>query len=175
MGNHQERDDQLLSIVTKTSNSTRGMYKSHSFRVCGQLQASLCLRSLHHDRNNREKTLLTSLLREIQSCSHWNDANYSEARTVSHFHRNMMEYIVTKSGLKFDKLNVFSDSTIALSWVHSKKRLPALVMTLTQKIQLSRERIAHCQDISFYHVPTCENVADHATRGFSQEDSSHMV
>ncbi|KHJ94207.1 Pao retrotransposon peptidase [Oesophagostomum dentatum] len=80
---------------------------------------------------------------------------------------NIMEYILSKSGLTFDRLNIFSDSIIALSWVHSKKRLPSLVTTLTQKIQLGRERIGCYQRVNFYHVPTCENVADHATRGLS--------
>ena len=88
---------------------------------------------------------------------------------------NMMEYILSKSGLIFDKLNLFSDSTIALSWVHSKKRLPSLVATLTQKIQLSRERIACYRRVNFYHVPTCENVADHATRGLSREEARNHV
>ncbi|KIH58989.1 hypothetical protein ANCDUO_10793 [Ancylostoma duodenale] len=82
---------------------------------------------------------------------------------------NMTEYIITKSGLKYDKVNIFSDSTIALAWIHSKKRLPSLVTKLTQKIQMSRERIASIQKIRFYHVPTEENVADHATRGLSRE------
>ncbi|KHJ85669.1 Pao retrotransposon peptidase, partial [Oesophagostomum dentatum] len=83
---------------------------------------------------------------------------------------NMMEYITSKSGLKIDRINLFSDSTIALSWIHSKKRLPTLVTTLTQKIQLSRERISHGHQVNFYHVPTAENVADYATRGLTQGD-----
>ncbi|EYC20167.1 hypothetical protein Y032_0022g485 [Ancylostoma ceylanicum] len=86
---------------------------------------------------------------------------------------NMTEYIISKSGLKYDEVNIFSDSTIALAWIHSKKRLPSLVTKLTQKIQLSRERIANNQKIRFYHVPTEENVADHATRGLSREDAQN--
>ncbi|KAL6742657.1 hypothetical protein Aduo_015787 [Ancylostoma duodenale] len=82
---------------------------------------------------------------------------------------NMTEYIITKSGLKYDKVNIFSDSTIVLAWIHSKKRLPSLVTKLTQKIQMSRERIASIQKIRFYHVPTEENVAVHATGGLSRE------
>ncbi|CAJ0595435.1 unnamed protein product [Cylicocyclus nassatus] len=88
---------------------------------------------------------------------------------------NLLEYIVTKSGLKFDKINLFSDSTIALAWIHSKKRLPSLVTNLTQKIQLTRERLEQYRHVQIYHVPTEENVADHATRGLSQAEASDHV
>ncbi|CAJ0598456.1 unnamed protein product [Cylicocyclus nassatus] len=88
---------------------------------------------------------------------------------------NLLEYIVTKSGLKFDKINLFSDSTIALAWIHSKKRLPSLVTNLTQKIQLTRERLEQYRHVQIYQVPTEENVADHATRGLSQAEASDHV
>ncbi|RCN39557.1 hypothetical protein ANCCAN_14529 [Ancylostoma caninum] len=87
----------------------------------------------------------------------------------------MTEYIITKSGLNNDRINIFSDSTIALAWIHSKRRLPSLVTKLTQKIQMSRERIANIQKIRFYHVPTEENVADHATCGLSREAAQNHV
>ncbi|CAJ0605126.1 unnamed protein product [Cylicocyclus nassatus] len=88
---------------------------------------------------------------------------------------NLLEYIVTKSGLKFDKINLFSDSTIALAWIHSKKRLSFLVANLTQKIQLTRERLEQYRHVQIYHVPTEENVADHATRGISHAEASNHV
>ncbi|KHJ85432.1 integrase core domain protein, partial [Oesophagostomum dentatum] len=77
--------------------------------------------------------------------------------------------------LKFDDVNLFSDSTIALAWIHSKKRLPSLVTTLTQKIQLSRERISCYQPVHIYHVRTEENVADYATRGLTREEAHDHV
>ncbi|KHJ86284.1 integrase core domain protein [Oesophagostomum dentatum] len=88
---------------------------------------------------------------------------------------NMTEYIVSKSGLKFDQVNMFSDSTIALAWIHSRKRLPSLVTTLTQKIQMGREHISCYQPLHIYHVPTEDNVADYATRGLSQEEAGGHI
>ncbi|KHJ76182.1 hypothetical protein OESDEN_24198, partial [Oesophagostomum dentatum] len=40
---------------------------------------------------------------------------------------------------------------------------------------LSRERIACSHQVNFYHVPTCENVADYATRGLTHEDARNSV
>ncbi|KHJ86909.1 Pao retrotransposon peptidase [Oesophagostomum dentatum] len=69
---------------------------------------------------------------------------------------NMIEYIISRTGLKIDRINLFSDSTIALSWVHSKKRLPS-------------------HQVDFYHVSTCETMADHATRSLTHEDALNSV
>ncbi|KHJ90635.1 hypothetical protein OESDEN_09519 [Oesophagostomum dentatum] len=79
---------------------------------------------------------------------------------------NIAEYVVSKSGLKFDDVNFFSDSAIALAWIHSKKRLQPL---------LSRERIFCYQPVHIYHVRTKENVADYATRCLTREEAHDHV
>ncbi|EYC14365.1 hypothetical protein Y032_0040g167 [Ancylostoma ceylanicum] len=83
---------------------------------------------------------------------------------------SVAESTIEKSGVKFAKVNVFSDSTIALSWVHTSKKLPPTVTTLVQKIGFATERIQGSSPVMFYHVPTDENAADRATRGVTKQE-----
>ncbi|EYC18265.1 hypothetical protein Y032_0028g1767 [Ancylostoma ceylanicum] len=82
----------------------------------------------------------------------------------------LAEPTIEKVNLKIGKINVFSDSTIALCSIHGTKRLPPAVSTLVQKIGLIRARLYAETPISFYHVPTHENIADCATRTVSKEE-----
>ncbi|XGW34477.1 hypothetical protein V3C99_018407 [Haemonchus contortus] len=66
------------------------------------------------------------------------------------------------------KVNLLSDSTIALCWIQGYKRLPTMVTTLVQKIGLITKRMRDTSNVTFYHVPTHENIADCATRGVTK-------
>ncbi|EYC27487.1 hypothetical protein Y032_0009g755 [Ancylostoma ceylanicum] len=83
---------------------------------------------------------------------------------------SLTESTVEKVNLRIEQINVFSDSTIALYWIHGTKRLPPTVSTLVQKIELIRKRLSEQTPVSFYHVPTHENIADCATRGIPKEE-----
>ncbi|EYC05914.1 hypothetical protein Y032_0079g1255 [Ancylostoma ceylanicum] len=83
---------------------------------------------------------------------------------------SLTESTVEKVNLRNEQINVFSDSTIALCWIHGTKRLPPTVSTLVQKFGLIRKRLSEQTPVSFYHVPTHENIADCATRGIPKEE-----
>ncbi|KIH65782.1 Pao retrotransposon peptidase [Ancylostoma duodenale] len=83
---------------------------------------------------------------------------------------SVAESTISKNEVKFARVNVFSDSTIALSWVHTSKKLPPAVTTLVQKIGFATERIQASSPVMFYHVPTDENVADCATRAVAKQE-----
>ncbi|EYC36510.1 hypothetical protein Y032_0889g2879 [Ancylostoma ceylanicum] len=83
---------------------------------------------------------------------------------------SVAESTIAKNDVKFARVNVFSDSTIALFWVHTSKKLPPTVTTLVQKIGFAIERIKTSSPVMFYHVPTDENAADCATRGVTKQE-----
>ncbi|RCN39754.1 Pao retrotransposon peptidase, partial [Ancylostoma caninum] len=83
---------------------------------------------------------------------------------------SLTESTTEKVNLRIGQINVFSDSTIALCWIHGTKRLPPTVSTLVQKIGLIRKRLSEQIPVSFCHVPTHENIADCATRGIPKEE-----
>ncbi|RCN30578.1 hypothetical protein ANCCAN_23653 [Ancylostoma caninum] len=86
---------------------------------------------------------------------------------------SLAESTIEKINLKIAKINVFSDSTIALWWIHGTKRLPPTVSTLVQKIGLIRKSQFAEIVVSLYHVPTHENIADSATRGVPKDELAH--
>ncbi|KAK5965068.1 Pao retrotransposon peptidase [Trichostrongylus colubriformis] len=77
---------------------------------------------------------------------------------------NLAESTIQKTSMDFEQINLFSDSTIALCWIQGTRRLPSIVTTLVQKIRLITKRLQEGSNVSFFHVPTDENVADCATR-----------
>ncbi|CAJ0598230.1 unnamed protein product [Cylicocyclus nassatus] len=81
---------------------------------------------------------------------------------------SVAETTMSKCGIKFTEVNLFSDSTIALSWIGSNKKLPPIVTTLVQKIGFAAGRIGTAAKLNFFHVPTEENSADCATRGIDK-------
>ncbi|CAJ0607513.1 unnamed protein product [Cylicocyclus nassatus] len=83
---------------------------------------------------------------------------------------SVAETTMSKCGINFSEVNLFSDSTIALSWIASSKKLPPIVTTLVQKISFAAERIRETAKLNFFHVPTEENAADCATRGINKQD-----
>ncbi|VDL82466.1 unnamed protein product [Nippostrongylus brasiliensis] len=83
---------------------------------------------------------------------------------------SLVESTIQKVDAKFDQINIFSDSTIALCWVQGNRRLPTVVSSLIQKISVITKRLREDTKLTFYHVPTNENVTDCATRGVSKED-----
>ncbi|CAJ0606241.1 unnamed protein product [Cylicocyclus nassatus] len=83
---------------------------------------------------------------------------------------SVAETTMSKCGINFTEVNLFSDSTIALSWIASNKKLPPIVTTLVQKISFAAERIRETAKLNFFHVPTEENAADCATRGINKQD-----
>ncbi|CAJ0595173.1 unnamed protein product [Cylicocyclus nassatus] len=80
------------------------------------------------------------------------------------------ETTMSKCRINFTEVNLFSDSTIALSWIASSKKLPPIVTTLVQKISVAAERIREIAKLNFFHVPTEENAADCATRGINKQE-----
>ncbi|KAK5982817.1 Pao retrotransposon peptidase, partial [Trichostrongylus colubriformis] len=80
------------------------------------------------------------------------------------------ESAIQKTSMDFEQINLFSDSTIALCWIQGTRRLPSIVTTLVQKIRLITKRLQEGSNVSFFHVPTDENVADCATRGVTKEN-----
>ncbi|VDO09335.1 unnamed protein product, partial [Haemonchus placei] len=83
---------------------------------------------------------------------------------------SLAESTMNKVDIMFQKVNLFSDSTIALCWIQGYKRLPTMVNTLVQKIGLITKRIRDTSNVTFYHVPTHENIADCATRGVTKNE-----
>ncbi|VDP50401.1 unnamed protein product, partial [Heligmosomoides polygyrus] len=83
---------------------------------------------------------------------------------------SLAESTIQRIDTKFEQINVFSDSTIALCWVQGNRRLPSIVSTLVQKIGAIAKRLRESTQVVFFHVPTNENVADCATRGVSKDD-----
>ena len=66
--------------------------------------------------------------------------------------------------IEFFKVNIWSDSTIALSWVTSDKKLP------TRYVQTRVDEIhSNVKFAQFFHVSGLENSADLLTRGISVE------
>ncbi|VDP55747.1 unnamed protein product, partial [Heligmosomoides polygyrus] len=83
---------------------------------------------------------------------------------------SLVESTIQKINVKFEKISIFSDSTIALCWIQGNRRLPPIVSTLVQKISLITKRLREYIDVTFFHIPTQENVADCATRGIRKDD-----
>ncbi|KHJ85936.1 Tas retrotransposon peptidase A16 [Oesophagostomum dentatum] len=83
---------------------------------------------------------------------------------------SVAETTILKTGVKFERINLFSDSTIALSWLRANKKLPPIVTTLVQKIGFTAERVRQTSQLTFFHVPTEENAADCATRGVNKSE-----
>uniref|UniRef100_A0A183FVZ8 Integrase_H2C2 domain-containing protein n=1 Tax=Heligmosomoides polygyrus TaxID=6339 RepID=A0A183FVZ8_HELPZ len=72
---------------------------------------------------------------------------------------SLAESTIQRIDTKFEQINIFSDSTIALCWVHGNRRR---YCKMTAKRESTR--------VVFFHVPTNENVADCATRGVGKDD-----
>ncbi|KHJ87440.1 Pao retrotransposon peptidase, partial [Oesophagostomum dentatum] len=83
---------------------------------------------------------------------------------------SVAETTILKTGVKFERINLFSDSTIALSWLRANKKLPPIVTTLVEKIEFTAEGVRQTSQLTFFHVPTEENAADCATRGVSKSE-----
>ncbi|KAK6019496.1 Tas retrotransposon peptidase A16 [Ostertagia ostertagi] len=83
---------------------------------------------------------------------------------------SLAESTIQKTNMEFKQINIFSDSTIALCWIQGTRRLPSIVTTLVQKISLIWKRLQESSSVSFFHVPTQENIADCATRGVIKDN-----
>ncbi|VDO39649.1 unnamed protein product [Haemonchus placei] len=77
---------------------------------------------------------------------------------------SLAESTKQKANMEIKQINIFSDTTIALCWIQGTRRLPPIVTTLDQKISLIWKRLQESCNVSFFHVPAQENVADCATR-----------
>uniref|UniRef100_A0A8L8JYQ0 RNase H domain-containing protein n=1 Tax=Heligmosomoides polygyrus TaxID=6339 RepID=A0A8L8JYQ0_HELPZ len=83
---------------------------------------------------------------------------------------SLAESTIQRIDTKFEQINIFSDSTIALCWVHGNRRLPSIVSNLVQKMGAIAKRLRESTQVVFFHVPTNENVADCATRELYRTD-----
>uniref|UniRef100_A0A1I7XF30 RNase H domain-containing protein n=1 Tax=Heterorhabditis bacteriophora TaxID=37862 RepID=A0A1I7XF30_HETBA len=64
------------------------------------------------------------------------------------------------------RVNIISDSTIALSWLKSTRRLPIFITDQVDRIKKAKQCLeAITARVQFSHVPTEYNVADIGTRG----------
>ena len=69
--------------------------------------------------------------------------------------------------IEFQHIFLWSDSTIALSWIRSNKKLPVFIENRVKEIRAT-------PNICFHHVATEENTADLATRTFDQTLTDFM-
>ncbi|VDO33616.1 unnamed protein product [Heligmosomoides polygyrus] len=65
----------------------------------------------------------------------------------------LVESTIQKINVKFEKISIFSDSTIALCWIQGNRRLPPIVSTLVQKISLITKRLREFIDVTFFPCP----------------------
>ena len=69
--------------------------------------------------------------------------------------------------IEFQHIHLWSDSTAALNWIASTKKLPVFIENRVREIQT-------CPNIQFHHVTTDENPADLATRSFESTLNDFM-
>ncbi|VDO92561.1 unnamed protein product [Haemonchus placei] len=137
--------------------------QSYDINIRGQLQEGVRLQYLRNNdvlrRHQRDK----AFHREVKSCA--DQTNIPRLELLSIFlGLSLAESTMNKVDIMFEKVNLFSDSTIALCWIQGYRRLPTMVTTLVRKIGLIAKRIRDTSNVTFYHVPTHENIADFATR-----------
>lgn len=87
---------------------------------------------------------------------------------------SLAEYVLERFSLPIRDVHVFSDSTIALAWIHSSKLLPNAIANVIRHIHACVGRLETKSSVTFHHVSSDQNVADCATRGLTGDEiASH--
>lgn len=85
----------------------------------------------------------------------------------------MTQYLLQQRDINITAIHLFSDSLIALHWVHTNRELKTFVKNrvsaIKKIIDTFRDRNIHVQ---FRHVVSQDNPADHATRGLATKDAN---
>lgn len=71
----------------------------------------------------------------------------------------LCESVTSESRIRFNNINIFTDSMIALAWLQSEVRLKTFCSSRVAEIR-SKTKVEY-----FYHIPTEHNAADDISRG----------
>uniref|UniRef100_A0A0N4X8N9 RNase H domain-containing protein n=1 Tax=Haemonchus placei TaxID=6290 RepID=A0A0N4X8N9_HAEPC len=118
--------------------------------------------------------------RLVMAKSHLNDFKpitipRSELLAV-HISVRLAQYVVNQLDINISSVYVFSDSQIALHWIHSSRQFKTFVQN---RVKAIKDIVASFRQrnitTKFHYVASQDNLADCATRGLSTKDSQGHI